>query len=161
MQTKYKVIIVVVVILTSFAVGRYTVPTKIKIETKIVEVIKEVKVKDTSETKKKDKIYTKIVDTKPDGSKTETTVIAEKDASVTKTDTKVDLDDNKTADKIKEVVKDSGHLNLSFLAGVDVAHPGNGLLYGGHIIRDIIGPINIGIWGLTNGTAGCSIGLTF
>jgi lipopolysaccharide export LptBFGC system permease protein LptF len=160
MEMKQKVMVIASVALVSAAIGRYTAPEKIKIETKTVEVIKEVKVKDETETKKKDKTYTKTTDTKPTGEKTETVTIVEKDADKTKTDVTIAKDDNKSTDQIKEVTKSSGHLNLSVLAGVNVLSPG-GMLYGGHITRDILGPINIGIWGLSNGTAGCSVGLTF
>ncbi len=161
METKYKAMGFVGVVLVSAAVGRYTAPEKVKIETKTVEVIKEVKVTDETKTKNRDRITTGVTDTKPDGEKIETITVIEKDADSTKTDVTTTRDDSKSTDQIKEVTKSTGRLNLSVLAGVNVTNPGNGMLYGGNISRDILGPISLGAWGLTNGIGGVSVGITF
>jgi len=153
MTTKYKVIVAVSVVIISAAIGRYTAPEKIKIETKTVEVIKEVKVKDTT----KAKTYKKTEDIKPGGEKITVTTVTESD--------KTDVDNTAviTATKAesKTITEGTGKLNISALAGTNVTNPGNGMLYGVHISKDILGPLNIGIWGLNNGTAGCSVGITF
>lgn len=161
MSTKVKVIIAVAVVAAAFAVGRYTVPEKVRVETKVVEVIK--KVKDTSidQTQKKDKRTTTTTIVRPDGTKETTTVVEE----ITHTDKKTDIVENeekdKQADSKTEVVKASSRLNISALGGVDFLHGPITPVFGAAITKDIIGPVSLGAFGLTNGTAGVSLGLSF
>lgn len=151
METKYKVGIVVVVLLTTFAAGRYSVPEKVKIETKIVEVEKKV-VEDKKATHKTTKI---ITIQKPDGTK-ETD---ETDVEDTKTDDKTHDDTKTDSDVVKEVIKGSDKVTISALLGVDLrlGTP----IYGGAITKPILGPITLGIFGLSNASIGGSVGLTF
>lgn len=48
-------------------------------------------------------------------------------------------------------------VNLSALVGTDLYKP----VYGGHISKELLGPISVGAWGLTNATFGVSIGVNF
>ena len=158
MTTKVKIIIIVVSLATSFAVGRYTVPTKTVTVVKTVEIEK--KVTDTNENKKEHKKTTITELDKPDGTKQTTTVITDD----TDADKKIDqtLDQTDTSESTKTVVKTGSRLNIAALVGMPVTNLSNpALVYGVHVSRDLIGPISIGVWGLSSGTAGFSAGLSF
>jgi|SRR5579859_3671679 len=164
LNTKQKAILSIIVIAIAFALGRYTVPVKIKTEIKTIYIEKtDTKVSTSTEKKKKKKV-TIVEDDSPNGTKHKVTTITDDTDSDHKSDTSTVTAVQQTTDATKEVKKDSGHLNLSLLTGASVlGQPGinSGIIYGGHITRDIFGPLNIGVWGLSNGTAGLSIGLRF
>lgn len=150
-RTKY--IIVGVALLTAFAAGRWLAPEKVKIEKQIVTVEKQVDTKDKDDHKK-----TTITETtKPDGTKTKTTVIT--DDSQTKDTTKTDTATKET--ETKEITRGTSKVTLSALGGVHLGLGSQPVVYGGMISKPVLGPITIGIWGLSDATAGASIGLTF
>lgn len=152
MSTKVKVIVAIVALAASFAAGRFLTPTKIKIETKIVEVEK--KEKKTATDKKRR--VTVVTVTKPDGTKEERKTIDTD--SQTRTDEKTDKQRNEQT--VSETTRSSGRLNLSVLGGV-TAYPAFAPTFGGHVSKDIIGPVSIGVWGLSNLSGGVSVGLSF
>ena len=133
-----KYILFVIVIVISYATGRYMSPEKIKTEVKTVEVEKIV-------TKVEHKTV-KIKENK-DGSK-ETIIV---------TDSKADtINHSRTQDQTKEVtVKDK--LNVSLLAGNSL--PLSAPIFGASVQKNFIGPVTLGAWVLSNKTAGLSIGL--
>lgn len=151
MQTKYKIAIATTAVLSSFALGRYTTPVKIKIQEKIVEV----KVKDEDKKTDQNKHKVTVIVEKPNGDKT--TTISE-DSNL-KTDDKSKITDSKTDTKTKEVVKQGSSLNISALAARD--NQSGTIVYGAQVQRDLIGPINLGLYGLTNGLVGVSLGVRF
>ena len=142
-KTNYKVLLAILLIIVSFATGRYTVP--VRVETKTITVEVEHKKEDT----KVDKVTTIVV--KPDGTKT--TVITDK------TETKTTDDTNSKTETSKLVKNNSGNTNISVLAGLDALNPK--FVYGLSATRTIIGPVSIGVWGLNNLTFGASVGLQF
>lgn len=161
MSARTKVIIVMALMAVSAAAGRFTVPTKVVIETKTVEIIKEVKVKDKDSIKNRHKNTTIVVDTHPDGSSTKTTTISDNTSSEkheTATSTK-ESDITDTAHK--QVESDSSRVSISVLAGVNPFSPQSGITYGGHISSKVLGPITIGLFGLTSGIIGPTVGITF
>jgi len=162
MQTKYKVLIIIAVGATGVAVGRFTVPERVKIETKTVEVVKTITVKDTTKDKKVHKETTIVEVTKPDGTK-ETTTKVVLDSDLKKdTTTHTNVSDSKSADDKSETTKTGSRLNISVLAGAPVSLHGLGnFVYGVHVSRDLLGPISVGLFGLSDGVVGGSIGLTF
>jgi hypothetical protein len=160
MTTKTKVIIsIVVVVVTSFSVGRYTVSETVRTETKIVEVEKKEKKVDTDVKKNTKKTTKKVIVVKPDGS-SETTIVTDENTTTDK-DQKVDETSQKNTDtdKSKEVVKGDSKLTISALGGIDLSTKKP--VYGASIQKDVLGPINVGLFGLSNGTCGASIGIKF
>ena len=143
--------------------GRYSAPVKIKTEVKTVTVEKVVyKTKTDTKNQKHRKVI--IVDNKkPTGEETKTTTITDDDTLTRKTDKDVAKDDTKKADITKEVTKESGHVTISVLAGTNFTGiPGSGgILYGAQVQRNLIGPVIMGVWGISNGTGGASLGLQF
>ena len=135
-----KYILFVIVIIISYATGRYMSPEKIKTEVKTVEVEKVV-------TKIEHKTV-KIKENK-DGSK-ETIII---------TDSRADSNTNiRSQDKTKEsTVRDK--INVSLLAGNSL--PISAPIFGASVQKNFIGPITLGAWVLTNKTGGLSVGLNF
>lgn len=148
MTIQYKVIGCLVALLAAFAVGRFTgrpsAPAVHTIETLQTE----------SETKtNKDTHKTTVITKKPGGE--ETTTITED--TVTTADRKRDsvahLDQTVTPPRVAP-------LNLSILAGVD---PTNSFkpVYGLSLSKQVLGPITVGVFGLTNHNVGVSLGLNF
>lgn len=130
----------ILIIVVVFAAGRYSAPEKVKVHTVTVEIEKKV---DKQQNKK---VYIKE---NKDGSK-ETTIIV--DTSV-KENTKANSEST-----IKEItVRDK--LNVSLLVGgpLSFSEP----TFGISANKNFIGPITLGLWGLTNKTVGFSVGLNF
>jgi uncharacterized protein YchJ len=148
--------------------GKYTTPAKVvtKIEEKIVE--KEVvKTKvDTSVREKKNREYIIVETTSPDG-----TIRRERrfiDKGETTTDTsKVNVSTTERDTELKsstETVNSKNLWNVSALA--TMSHTDSDFLrgnisYGAHVQRQILGPISVGAFGLTNKTYGLSLGVSF
>lgn len=139
-------------VLISFAVGRWASPTKTIIETKVVTVEVEKKQTDIEQHKK-----VTIVDAKkPDGTETKTTVITDdKDTKSSETDQKSSSETTK-----KETDRSSSKVTVSALAALNISAPGVPI-YGVAVTKPILGPLTVGIFGLSNSTAGVSVGLTF
>lgn len=157
MTTKFKVITSVSVIVVAFAFGRYSAPEKIKIEKQIVEVEK--KTKDTESEKNKHK-HTKVTEiVRPDGTKETTTEIIEDSQSEHKSNETAERD--KTTSESKEVTKSGAAVRVMIMSGIDVTNIKSMPFYGANISANVLGPISIGLFGLTNGTGGGMIGISF
>jgi hypothetical protein len=139
-------IVSIVSLLVGAAIGRYSVDTP-----------KIVKTDQIVEQEKKD--TTTHTQTKTEEVKEPTGEVK----TVTTTDT---VTETKTADSKQE--KDSavttpqkhGTLNLSALAGVRIDNP-TIPLYGISVTKEFLGPVTIGLFGMSNGIVGVSIGLNF
>lgn len=151
MDTKYKVGIAVIAVAVSFAAGRYSVPEKkIEVSTDKKEETKQVEVQ---KDKKKNTKVVEIIN--KDGSKEITTTIDE-ETSIDKKSTDAKKEDSSVS---VEVVSGSSKVTISALGGLDTT---TGIpLYGASVSKPILGPVTIGIWGLSNLSCGASIGLTF
>jgi hypothetical protein len=150
MTGKQKVLASGVALATAFAVGRYTVPEKVKIETKVVEVEKIVKVKD----KRKERKVVTI--TRPDGTKEKTSHTVED----TKTDERKDVAKNEETKS--ETVRGASKVTISALGGVDFRRLGSEpFVVGASVTKPMVGPVTFGVFGLSNLTFGVSAGLTF
>lgn len=151
MSIKVKILISILVIGTSYAFGRYTAPEKIK----TIEVEKKVDTSKTDAEKNVHKKTTVTKTTKPDGTVTEVTEITDESViSKKKTTT-----DTVTDSKSTEITKSSGILTIEGMVSLDVKQ--GSVWYGAHISRNLLGPIRIGAFGLTSGTAGVTVGLDF
>jgi hypothetical protein len=140
MSNRTIIIIALVALLTSFAVGRFTAPEHIKIQEKIVTVEKVV-VQVQHEVK--------TVVTKPDGSSTSTTV--------TDTNTHSNTDSNSSTIS-KDIPVNKNIVSISALVGTHVL-PFGDQVYGASISKNFIGPVRLGVWGLSDKTFGFSLGL--
>ncbi len=159
MSNKIKIILIIAALTVSFAAGRYSVPTHTVTEAEKLEVEKIIETRNAEIEKERHKKTTITEITRPDGTKEKTTVIEsdtkteKKDNSSTTTDTtKLELDK-------KEVVKDSGRVTLSVLAGAPVHGP-LAPIFGVSMTAPVLGPITVGVWGLTTSEVGVSLGLT-
>ena len=152
METKYKVILALILSIASFGFGRYSVNSvnSVKKETQVI-----------NENDKKDEnthTVTKTVTIKqPDGA-TETTVTQDTSTNddtqdITSTETQVS--------KTSETNNKTSQLNISALAAVK----GNNLIaapiYGASLSKQLLGPVTIGVFGLTDSTIGVSLGINF
>lgn len=162
METKTKVILGSVAVVVAFAFGRYSAPEKVKIETKTVEVEKKVTDKQRNVQKKKHLVTTITETEKPDGTKTKVTKITEEDDSNSNTNVSQTDTTNKSTDTTKEITYSSKKYSLSALAGTQFSFSSPITpIYGGMFTRQILGPINAGVFGLSNKVGGISLGLTF
>lgn len=105
----------------------------------------------TTKTEAKETNHTKTVITtvkKPDG-----------------TVTTVEQIDSQTKSKVDTIAKISDArkqlTNISLLVGNDFSKSGIIPLYGLSVSRELLGPVTVGAFGLTNGTLGVSIGINF
>jgi hypothetical protein len=130
-------ILAIVSLLLGIGVGYYLMPEKIKTEVRTVEVEKKVEV---------DMHKTTTITKKPDG--TTQTVIT--DNTVARSSS-----ENKQTDQVIEQVVRKSILNVSGLIGTSFPTP----VYGLSINKNFIGPITVGLWGLSNKTLGFSLGL--
>lgn len=149
MPNKYVAIVALVILTGTFAAGRYSVSTP---GTKTVTDIKLDTVKDVDQDRHKQTTTTTEQD--PTGKVKTITVITED----TETKKHIDTASVSHQDIIVTPAK-LATLNVSALAGVDFLtyRP----VYGASITKQLIGPVTMGAFGLTNGVAGISIGLNF
>lgn len=156
-------IVVVLTGVVGFAFGRYSMPESVKETTDIKQT--QEKKEDTKTDVDKDKHYVKTTaeTTHTDGTKTTTTTTTVDTSEQKKTDDNKSSDSTKDIHEEKEVIGHKDKINLGLMTGIDVTHGlgVNTVLYGGYINRPLLGPITIGVWGLSNGTAGLSLGLVF
>lgn len=156
MKIQYKIGIAVVALLVAFAAGRFSAPVKTVVETKTTTT-EDTKTQSDTDTNVH-KIVTQHEVIQPNGTKIIDTT--------TKDDLNTQINDisnislNSQTDSTKTTVKDSKRLNLSLLAGGSITSLSQPI-FGGHISGNILGPITAGVWGLSNSTAGCSVGLSF
>lgn len=153
-QTKYIIAGVVALIVTSFACGRYTTPVQTKVEIKTVEIVKTVETVKTNIDTHQDKLIT--IEKKPDG--TVTTRIE------TVTDTKTDQEKknvtvaDKSTEKSTEVTRLSSPVTISALGGLNKdLNP----IFGGSIMKPLLGPTTMGLFFLSDMSGGVSLGLQF
>lgn len=160
MTVRAKVIIVSVSLLAAFAFGRWSSPEKVKTEIKTVEVEKKTEDTQIDSDKNRHK-ETKVVEiTHPDGTKEKTTQTVEDSQSTKKTDQSVTDNTQKSTEEVKEITYATAKVTISALAGLNVSSLSLPV-YGASVTKPILGPITVGLWGLSNSTIGGSIGLTF
>lgn len=138
MTTRTKYLLVTLAVVTAFAAGRWTNGVS-KTSDKIDTTTK------TKETNHRVTVITK------DPSGKETTTITE--------DIVIKEKEKKNEVKTVTVAPKHSSLNISALVGTSIhtLQP----VYGASISKEILGPVTIGAFGLTNGTAGVSVGLNF
>lgn len=92
-----------------------------------------------------------VVSKAPDGSSVET---------ITK-DVVIDSDRQKTTQKQSSVVVEAvkPKINLSVLGGYDINR--HETLYGASASKEILGPVTLGVFGLSNSIVGVSVGIGF
>lgn len=166
MNTKEKVgaIASAVILIIGTAIGYYLAPTKVKVETKIVEVEKKTEQRktDTDRDKRKETTVTEI--TKPDGTKEVVTRTVEDTKTTRKTETEIEEDRKRNTERKEETSKSGRLLGLSLLTGVSGLS--NGLtsvqmVYGVHATYTVFGPVSLGVWGMSNVSGGLSVGFNF
>lgn len=140
MNLATKIVLSVVALLVSFQAGRYYASQ-------------------SSET-------TNIDDKKNTNKHTQTvTTIVKSPSGAVRTTIKRDMvvvaEEVKKENSVKIEKTTSNTVNFSVLAGFDGAHFKSVPIYGVSISKEVLGPITVGAWGLTNGTLGLSAGVNF
>lgn len=145
MSLKYKITGGVLALAIAFAFGRYTAPMVPNVKTKVNETIDDKKATDKD-------VHKKIVIVK-EKDKTTTTITEDTDTKTNETkDTNIKVDQTVTAPA-------RSTLNVSGLAGIDFVK--GQPVYGASVSKELLGPITVGAYGLTNGVVGLSIGINF
>lgn len=146
MTTKVKAVSVIVLLATSFAFGRYSIQ-QVSVSTNgTIKVNKDTKID-------KDTHKVTIITKDPTGK--EVTIITEDSKTTTDKIEKSIADKNQTVTPQKRST-----LNISALASMNFL---NGFVpvYGASVSKEILGPITVGVFALTNSTFGISLGLNF
>lgn len=94
---------------------------------------------------------------------TTTTTTKNKDGSITIVKTQDKTSETKTQEEVKKEIKVvvSSKVSIAALVVVDTANYKRGVVYGLHVQKQVLGPINLGAFGLTNGVIGLSAGVSF
>ncbi len=152
----------------AFAAGRYSAPPdvreveRVEFRDRVVEVIREVKVKQAAEIKTV-VVYREKV-TKPDGTviekETSKADTETKTAETVKTDTSKDATSEGTREVERIVSAPRPAWRVGALAGGSLT-PALVPAYGAHVERRILGPFSVGVWGLNSGQAGVSLSVEF
>lgn len=163
MTTKVKVIGAITVIVLSFATGRYTVPLSTKIDEKKTEVSKTKETEKTNTHAEDHKKTTITEHTNKDGTKDKVTVITDDKGKDTKSVDNKTSSDQKSEELVKETVRAGNKVTISALAGTKFSFSGSlpSPEYGAMISRDILGPINLGVFGFSSGFGGIALGVSF
>lgn len=150
-ENKIKIIISLVIVLTAFALGRYT-KKDIVIETvKVVTKVEEVK---TVEQEVLTKVVTVTVK-EPSGVETTTSTATQSIA------TKIEENKVSASTATQSIThKPSSKVTASLLAGGSLTWPPK-IEYGISVTKNLIGPVIGGVWVLTPGVVGVSVGLEF
>lgn len=146
-----KGLIAISVLALTFAFGRYSVK---QVASK--DVLKNTIMDSTIEKAKDVHTVTTVTTTvNPKTHAQVTTTVTDTEA-----DTHTDIQTNTKTD-IKTDIKYTSQprTNISGLVGIDfrTSKP----VYGGSATRQILGPISVGVWGLSNASGGVSIGVSF
>lgn len=151
MQNKTIAIVSIVAIIVTFALGRYsaTSSTTTLDETSKTDTQINADVNTHTSTHS-------VTEQHPDGTTTITT-----DTDTTKEATKSTTKDNTTAIDQTVVQNKRSAINVSLLAAYDGHNPGTPIVYGASVSKEVLGPITIGLFGLTSGTVGMSVGVNF
>jgi hypothetical protein len=152
MTTKYQIITAVSLVVLAFAFGRYSV-TKDASKQVTTQTHEQV---DTQVQKDKDvhTITTTTTEKAEDGSQITKTVVDQTSVAHTAEEQEA------TIDTKKQVITTSApRTTVSGLAGIDfhTKQP----TYGAMVQRQLIGPISVGVWGLSNLSGGISVGVSF
>lgn len=147
----YKYLYYVLAVLVVFAAGRYSNRLSPVTSNKQIDTVKSDKNQDV-ETNTKTTITTTK---KPDGT---TTTVKQIDQIVSNK-TKTDQTDNKVSQD-SSVPQKASVLNVSALVSPGF-ESGLKMAYGVSVTKEVLGPITVGGFGLTNGVIGLSVGLDF
>jgi hypothetical protein len=158
LSVKTTVLSAVALLAVGAAIGRFGTPAKVVTKTVTQTVYKEAEVKNTED--QKNTVTTITQTTKPDGTKIQTTVIADKDDIKTVDSTKI----NSTTDTTSTTTTTYSKNNWNISALAEVSPPSltnlGPISYGVEVDRRIIGPISVGAFGFTNRSVGLSLGIS-
>lgn len=151
MPTKVKVLISVVVLVITFATGRWSATQKTVTTTKTVAQT------DVKANTKDTHTKTTITETKQvNGASMRVTVIDQ-----VSDDKSTENDDTVTSQKTVSVPVSKSKLNISVLGAEDFSRGFTQPTYGLSVNKEVLGPLTVGAFGLMNGTVGISVGLDF
>lgn len=154
------------VMLTGFFIGRLTTPEEVRIETVEVESVQAQQtiaaLQSELEAKRGMLKLEERTFTKPDGSKATFTRLTNKTSSVRTGDKTSSLTSQVKGERLqvsKSETTSRPSWKLTPMAGYNV--PAQSFLYGGMVERRILGPVSLGVWGLSNGTVGVAASVEF
>lgn len=155
-ENKYKIAIGLVLLLVAYAFGRYTTPERVvtKVETHEVIKWKERIVKE----KQNDKDIVIVEIKLPDGTIRKETHIIDKGRVVI--DKSKEGSDTKDSSTTTVTTYNKPQWKAAGLLGI-ADYSLDNRVYGLEVERRILGPIFLGVWGMTSKEVGLSVGLEF
>jgi hypothetical protein len=161
MMVKAEIGTIAVALVVAFAAGRWAAPTKVVYHATSVTADKKTESINTDSNQNKH-IETKVTQSdSKDGTKVVVTEITEDDETVRAKTSNTSEETQKTETRDKTVIYNSPKVTISALAGLsvhDLSVPSP--VYGASVSKQVLGPISAGIWGLSNGVFGLSIGVS-
>lgn len=141
------------------SVGRFLTPVKtvVKTEIKTVERVQEVEKNNKSDSQKERKDVSIIEVISPDGTKrTETHISDSKESNSSESNEKTKTQEKEQFTKTESItVKDRKSTQIEAVVATNLDRT---LIYGVHISTPILGPVRIGVLGLTDKTFGFTVG---
>jgi hypothetical protein len=160
MSTKLKVALAIMSLVGAFASGRWLAPTKVVTEVKTVEVEKKRDQKQIAKKLNKHKETKTTTVTNAKGESTTTTTVIEDVGTVSNSNETKTSDNSITTNHKEETTRDASKVTISALAGINPLSPG-APVYGAAVSKPILGPVAAGVWGLSSGVGGVSVGISF
>jgi hypothetical protein len=154
MSNKTIVILCVICVVGGAAVGRFSLPAKVVTKTETKTVVQTVEVEKKADTSH---IVTTVTETKaPNGAVTKVTKTEDNVSIVTGTQ----LSQSASSDQksTKEVTYQANRWTLQALTTIDFSAKRS---YGGEVSYRILGPFSVSALGLSNGTLGVGLGVSF
>jgi hypothetical protein len=161
MTNKQLTTIAAVAVVVSFAFGRYSVPTSVKTTSQTVNSDTKTNQNSTDDNTDTHNSTTTTDTTTPDGTKTHTVTQSQDVDHDKKKDTSTTDTQLQSRTDTKEVVRSGSRTTISGLAMGKLSFSSITPDYGVMVTKDILGPINAGLFGYKSGNVGISIGLTF
>lgn len=147
-----KILLGIVALVTAFAFGRYTVSVKPNVTT-----ITATKSASQTVADKDTHTQTQIVEVKePTGEVKTTTTITKDTVSVVDKTRNVETQATETVSQSTRKT-----LNVAALVGMDVVHHLGTPVYGVSVSKELIGPVTVGVFGMSNSLVGISVSLNF
>lgn len=138
--SKRPITVICILCIMVFALGYYVAERRCgKSDTSKVVV-------DSTTTKKETKV--KVIKA-PDGTETTETTVTDEVKDVTS-----------VKERVLESKASSSQIHIQALAGIDTTDNFTPV-YGAAISKDLIGPVSVGVFGLTNGVYGVTLGVSF
>jgi len=152
-------LVAVTCLIGAFLAGRYTAPTKTLITEK-TQTSAQISAQSATLSDADTQTETTVTTIeKPTGEKETVTHITKDTEAASKRVAESVASSQTSTESTKTIENAAGKVTLSALAGYSI-HDLGSPVYGGSVSKQILGPISVGVWGLSTGVFGVSVGVS-